>query len=307
MEEAYNSSADNDLNLETWLSNLPEEEPTPNMLRWMQCYELPCRKSCCFSVDCAAIRCDSCYISFTKLQNAHEKRYVCMQCELVEVSPMCEPTKIYRVSGTTFCQVCFESNAIPHEHSKRFCFIDEMGAHTEISRSVPPQPKISLTQDLLQLAPLAAVTGRDCFICCEPFTDDFPAALPYGCVTVHSHGVNDRTVGVKDENIFYCAQCYLQSLQPFTMMTTTTTESNLPIVFAGACLCLLCTHSKEMDTWQKEFYDELSQAMCSGGVAQLRVTEKDLYDLHPQPWIRKVLAESAERARRSIVNSDRES
>lgn len=301
MEEANNnSSANNDLDLGIWLSNLPEEDPSPNMMRWMQCYEFPCRKACCFSVDCAAIRCDSCHISFTKLPNAHVKRYVCMQCELVGVSPMCEPTKTYAVPGTTFCQICFESTAIPHEHSKRFCLIDEKGVHIKISRSVPPQPKISLTPDLLQLAPLSAVAGRDCFICCEPFTQEFSAALPYGCVTVHSHGVSDRTIGVKDEDIFYCAKCYLQSLQPSATTTAT--------VFVGSCLCLLCTHSKAMDTWQKEFYEELSQAACNGGIAQLSATEKELHDLHPQPWIRKVLLECAEQVRRSVSDdSKRES
>ena len=296
--------ADYDLDLTSWLSILPEEEPTPNMMQWMQCFEIPCKKACCFSVDCAAIRCDSCSISFTKIQNEHKRRYVCMQCELVGVTPLCDPTKIYRIPGTTLCHACFESAAIPHEHSKRFCLVNETGVHTEISRSVPPQNKINLTQNLLQTAPFSAVEGKDCFICCEPFAQDFPAVLPYGCVVAsHSHGLIDRTVGVKDEGIFYCPTCYLQSL--LKSSTTTTTTTNSPTVFPGSCLCLLCQHSKEMDTWRTEFCEELSQAVVvtKGGPLQLDAAEKALYELHPQPWIRQVLGESAEYVRRSINRS----
>lgn len=297
-----NSATEYDLDLVSWLAILPEEEPTPNMMRWMQCFDFPCMKACCFSVDCAAIRCDSCSISFTKIQNEHVKRYVCMQCELVGVAPLCEPTKIYRIPGTTLCQTCFESAAIPHEHSKRFCLINEKGVHIEISRSVPSQNKISLTQDLLQADPLAAVEGKDCFICCEPFTQEFPAVLPYGCFASHSHGVSDRTVGVKDEDIYYCTTCYLESLKS---SSTTTAKSDFPTVFASSCLCLLCKHSKEMDTWRAEFCEELSQVADRGGTVQLELdtAEKELHELHPQPWIRKVLAESAEHVRRSVNKS----
>ena len=265
--------------LRFWMEALPAEQPTGNMMRWMAVFDTPCSRACCFSEDCACIRCNACGGSFTNVANRHSRRFTCMDCPLVAVVAMekPEPGKAYSVPQTTLCTDCFQSLAVPHEHDQRFCLVDEIGRHSMVTRPVSRSEKVPVTADRLRVAKI----DGDCCCCCEPFCESSPAVYPLGCQAIpgHSISVKDKKLGVRDLEVFYCSGCYLQTLKQG--------DEDEPMAFLDELRCLLCKHATEMEAWRSEFMAELSA--CEN----LDVTMRALHQLHPQPWIRSVMVDCA--------------
>ena len=186
--------------LRSWMEALPAEQPTGNMMRWMAVFDTPCSRACCFSEDCACIRCNACGGSFTNVANRHSRRFTCMDCPLVTVVAMekPEPGKEYSVPQTTLCTDCFQSLAVPHEHDQRFCLVDEIGRHSMVTRPVSCSEKVAVTADRLRVAKI----DGDCCCCCEPFCESSPAVYPLGCQAIpgHSISVKDNMKNWRDTN-----------------------------------------------------------------------------------------------------------
>ena len=289
------------MELNQWLSELPKKSPTTNMLRWMNCFETLCSSACCFSPDCASIQCDSCGEFFTNGTNRHIQRFVCMQCPLVGHStcPNCPDAMdhpvdtVFAFPQTTFCHTCFESTAVPHEHDNAFCRIDEFGRHSQVQRRVPPTVKVEITSDML--LPALQATG-ECFICLEVFSESMYGVHPLGCRSAHSHGVVDNILGVRDCNIFYCNDCYLQYLR---------SQSTSALVYPEENKCQICAHEKEMTQRKAVFEDHFKEVALTISSAErvealgrnlqsdiLKNAARELKELHRQAWIQQVVDES---------------
>ncbi|CAJ1358721.1 unnamed protein product [Effrenium voratum] len=121
---------------EDWRKQLPERPVTPNMMRWQRFYEAPCGFACCFSPDCACLRCSGCGKSLTSLPP--KARFQCMDCEILPPETPFDPRP-------ELCVACFGSDQALHWHS-RFLLVDERGAHRAVERKLGlAEPKLVTT------------------------------------------------------------------------------------------------------------------------------------------------------------------
>ena len=289
--------------IESWLESLPETPPTSNMLRWMTSYDVPCGRSCCYSPDCASIRCESCYISFTKDDGVHIERNVCMECKLIHTESL--DKFVFEVVGKVFCDTCFSSEHVLHEHTK-FCKIDKCGFHSLNVRSIGISPLKTLQQtDLPKISRTTfdrlKESGRNYCggQCCEDFdsyenVDFFPVASP-GCRFDHGMvDLSNKKLGTTDSQKFCCNSCAFKDV----------IANNTQLYVDFSQYCKICIHEKEMNEWRYEFKEAAKSLYdaCSVGVeshdldavmieALLSAKRDELKRLHLQPWIQKIIDE----------------
>lgn len=150
--------------LEDWMKGLPVRAVTENMMRWQRYYSKPCGASCCFSPDCACIRCSSCARSMTSLPP--KRRFQCMLCELL-------PPESAFDGRPEYCSECFARPDVLHWHDV-FLLVDETGKHLAVRRM----------QGLAEQATLVRQTFRSLELC--------PATLFVGSAAVNSLGTTQQ-------------------------------------------------------------------------------------------------------------------
>lgn len=278
------SSDDNSMaeKLQSWLSELPTTPPTANMMRWMSSYDFTCNRSCCYSPDCACIRCDECYKSLT---SPHLRdRYVCSECDLgmsEDLNRFC-----FEVPGLTLCESCFNSHSFKHEHTL-FCRIEENGHHSGEIRRVGISSKQQLQLSDLVALPMERISSK-CGECCQaclcPFEEsDPPVSLP-GCENAHGLAVFNDKYGVQDSNTFMCRECAFQCLS----VNGQGTYCDL------SHYCKVCMHTRESLQWREEFASLATEAYEDGGAASLESKLQQQLMLHRQKWIQQIMREEFE-------------
>jgi hypothetical protein len=248
--------------LNKWYEELPKTEVTDNMMRWMSKYNQICSKACCFSPQCACIRCTNCQRSLTS-RDMPQVRYVCLQCPIVMEGPSSAPE---------LCHVCFESKTEAlHDHSL-FCEIDEVGRHTLARRSTIVPRKLLTRNDFL---PAKDTEQNECVVCCEAFSLSNPAVSPAGCPRGHGESKNDAKKGIVDSKVHYCADCALE----FERSRDRGTYCDIKI------FCQCCQHEDEMEHWRQEFKEMFQNSNDTENLM------RDLMKLHVQPWIQAIVIE----------------
>lgn len=171
-------------------------------MRWMCAYNDICDRACCYSSECACIRCSFCHKSFTSIPGHHMPRLECMQCTS---------------SRATMCEACFTSPAALHDHT-RFCHIDERGVHSVAHRTVGLASRRELTPSDLPTVPISelpAEASRQCAVCFCDFddnTEEMQAVAPPGCVRRYAFAVPDSELGHKDTRSYCCRECHFAFL-----------------------------------------------------------------------------------------------
>lgn len=151
---------------------------------------------CCFSPDCACIRCSNCRAYLTTIPP--KRRFQCMECEVL-------PPESSFDSRPEYCELCFSLPDVLHWH-KHFLLVDESGVHQAVERLAGLAEMHSINTDDF---PLKDGLGEDetCGICCIEFSADDPATCNVGCTIGHGEGVADGQHGVVDSGMFYHAEC----------------------------------------------------------------------------------------------------
>jgi len=104
-------------------NSLETRPPTANMMRWMQYFSHICSKSCCYSTDCACIRCSSCAISLTKLPPS--LRYHHNHSKWLEITEKGIHSIVIREKGLSELRTLDKNEdfAISDNKDLKFCFI----------------------------------------------------------------------------------------------------------------------------------------------------------------------------------------
>lgn len=182
---------------------------------------------CCFSPDCACIRCSNCRASLTTVPP--KRRFQCMECEVL-------PPESSFDSRPEYCEHCFSLPDVLHWH-KYFLLVDEKGVHQAVERLCGLAEIHYIQQDDF---PLKEGLGEDetCGICCIDFSAENPATCNVGCTKGHGEGVADGHRGVVDSGMFYHADCRMSWIRA---QKTDTYCAELPL----ACkVCFLVTRFK---------------------------------------------------------------
>ncbi|CAK9048159.1 unnamed protein product [Durusdinium trenchii] len=260
-------------------------------------WRMPCGALCCFSPDCACIRCSNCSMSLTTVPP--KRRFQCMECEVL-------PPESTFDSRPEYCECCFSSCDVLHWH-RRFLLVDQDGEHVAVERlcGIADLSYISLkdfpTRDGLE-------KEEACGICCMEFTSEDPATCGVGCNFGHGEGVADAHRGVLDSGAFYHAECRMSWMK--SQKTDKYCGSQLPVS------CKVCLFQEDCRAWQKDF--QRGMAAINAGEAgcyqdlllfltqefQIDVTgfpedlckeelqsyfRSALKQLHPQPWLQSLI------------------
>ena len=203
-------------------------------MRWQGYYHTACGASCCFSPDCACIRCSSCACSLTTLPP--KRRFQCMLCEVL-------PPESAFDGRPEYCSRCFASPDVLHWHDV-FLLVDETGEHRAVKRlhGLAEQRHFG-PEDFPVAASLAP--DAECGICCSEFTGSDPATCAPGCVSSHGDGVADPQMGVVDSRSFYHADCRLSWMK--AQKTDAYCGSQPPLC------CRVCSFEQECEAWKQDF------------------------------------------------------
>ena len=183
------------------LSSLPEKEWNRNC-NWQAGWATPCRRLCCWAVDCADIRCAGCLRSIVRPLPPRD-RFVCLECDVGKADGEGQH------SSVDLCEACFRDAAVCHvgaddgggarAHHAAWLRVDgATGAHeAPVPRDAARAAVVGVVGPSdLSRQPFDA--GEECPICyCVTFSDAEPKVAPPGCA-VAAHG--------------WCADCVLQAL-----------------------------------------------------------------------------------------------
>ena len=220
--------------LRDWMQSLPVQPVTENMMRWQMHYDKVCGASCCFSPDCACIRCSNCAISLTSLPP--KRRFQCMLCEVL-------PPESAFDGRPEYCGQCFESTEVLHWHDI-FLLVDEAGRHSAVRRLQGlAEQRHFLPGDFPVAGPLP--DDATCGICCTEFTEEDPATCSAGCSAGHGEGVADPKEGVVDSHSFYHADCRMSWMK--AQKTDAYCGSQPPLC------CRVCSFEHECSAWKEDF------------------------------------------------------
>ncbi|CAL1137382.1 unnamed protein product [Cladocopium goreaui] len=216
-----------------WRKSLPERPVSENMMRWQKFYHDPCGSLCCFSPDCACIRCSNCRASLTTIPP--KRRFQCMECEVL-------PPESSFDSRPEYCELCFSLPDVLHWH-KHFLLVDESGVHQAVERLAGLAEMHSINTDDF---PLKDGLGEHetCGICCIEFSADDPATCNVGCTIGHGEGAADGQHGVVDSGMFYHAECRMNWIKA---QKTDTYCGQLPLT------CKVCFFVADCKAWQSDF------------------------------------------------------
>ena len=271
MSDLYEEATSNVTKTQLWLDNLPQTNPTENMMRWMCVYDRPCHRACCYSPDCACIRCDSCHMSLTTPEV--QSRYLCVECELCmseDLNNFCFP-----VPGLSLCESCFVSDNFKHDHIT-FCDVNKIGTHNETVRDVGIINKIQILLEDLVVCPRCNLEDDAlCQGCLCPFDDSDPPVSAPGCTQGHGIAEYNYLNGVIDSRKFMCRECTLQYLK------ITGQDYYCDI----HTFCKVCSHNEMEKRWREEMKEEARNA------ANLGYRREELLELHRQKWIQKIILE----------------
>ena len=220
--------------LEDWMKDLPVRSVSENMMHWQSYYSKLCGALCCFSPDCACIRCSSCARSMTSLPP--KRRFQCMQCEVL-------PPESAFDGRPEYCSECFARPDVLHWHDV-FLLVDEGGKHLAVRRmqGLAEESHFGLADfPVAGALPCEAVCG----ICCCEFTGADPATCAPGCMSDHGDGVADPRMGVVDSGNFYHADCRLDWMR--AQKTDTYAGSVPPLC------CRVCAFAQECAAWEQDF------------------------------------------------------
>jgi hypothetical protein len=262
--------------LEKWRSSLQDTgPPTKNMMRWMDKFDELCNKACCFSPQCACIRCTGCGQSLTRA-DIPQTRYQCMECPVIINAPSSRPE---------LCQFCFDAGNTRalHDHYW-FCKVDNHGHHSVVKRSFVVERQELTLQHFHPVVDLSLISNKDCMVCCEPFNnnDKLPVS-PAGCLRGHGESKTDPIQGIVDTRLFYCGECALA----FEQSRDRGTFCDLTMY------CECCTFEREMNEWKIEFRELFNR--CRKDPIKKKKMLDDLLELHIQPWIQLVVKEEFEK------------
>lgn len=283
-----------------WMSSLPQNPPTDNMMLWMKSYIKPCSKSCCYSPDCACIRCDNCLLSLTSNETP-SPRNICIECSLVFSENL--NNFIFQVPKITLCDDCFESEDFKHEHTS-FCKVNENGEHIYIKRMIGIAPLLHLKLNDFpiiknEIIEMLGDEARYCQCCQEEFnhftdkidgtnvssSDDYiiPVSSP-GCLKNHGMPNIIKNQGyVTDTHKYMCRNCSYQYLKSQQLDTYCGNIKN--------AYCKLCLHEFEVERWHNEFKNE--RLKCDDNIdlknTKLLNKKEELKLLHLQPWIQEII------------------
>ena len=279
--------------LDKFYNLLESRNPTPNMMRWMQYYTQICPKSCCHSIDCASIRCSSCNKSLTK--QPPSLRYQCMECPLVPPEAPYNPKP-------DLCYECFLSPNVLHNHVK-WLKITEKGVHSiEIRQNGICALKVL---DGNIDFPFSENKELDCcFICSDDFDINNPRVKFPGCRKDHGNAIKDKNEGIIDNKEHAHRDCLLQWY-----------KISFREKYCGKPkYCEVCNFEEEMNSWKEDFIKVRSKIQKDGNLdlkeiadslnieidqqeknndisSILQIIRKKLLELHPQPWIQKIIVE----------------
>ena len=269
--------------LEEWLSSLPEHPPSSNMMLWMSRYSTQCPRACCYSPDCACIRCDNCRSSLTS-NGVPAPRNICMECELAFSEDMSD--FLFQVPSLTLCDNCFDMGACKHQHTQ-FCRVNELGEHATRER-------IHGVSDLRKLSPsdfpAVKVEGEHacCQCCFEKFKEpDVIAVAAPGCMHDHGLPIENKNEGVSDSKTYMCRTCSFQYL----------VSRNEDTYCDIGQYCTVCSHIVERDRWTQEFRKEAENSFSTGSIVELSNRKAQLIQLHPQLWIQSIVIDEFEKVR----------
>lgn len=263
--------ADSGEDLVIWMESLTCAPPTEQMMRWMSAYADICDRACCFSPECASIRCQFCHKAFTSVPGRHLPRFECMECNTTV--------------RATICEECFVSPTALHDHVK-FCLIDDRGMHSVVHRTEGIAPRKTLTMEDLPHVPIDKLpvgASTSCAVCMSDFDDSVPeiqAVAPPGCERQHAFAQPDSQVGQKDTHAYCCRECH------FAFLSHNKHDTYCDL----RTYCTLCNHERQVRRWGEEFDVEAAELSARGvSVEAVRAHIAELKALHGQPWIRAAI------------------
>lgn len=266
--------------------------PTENMMRWMKSFDRPCERACCYSVDCASIRCSFCFVSLTSADrpSLSNFRMECVECPLVIAESFENAADDVYVSQTTMCAACFHSVSVKHHHTIFCKIVSEGGQHSVCRRSVPAVPLLSLTKSdfhSIALGHECLLLKNYCSCCYEPFREDRMAVATPGCDANHGIAEHTRNGDIVDSKGYFCIDC------AYSWYSSKGSASFCDIT---SC-CVVCKHVQEVKQWKQDFATDkmVIARSCDFHESEYfnRIREHvcHLKSLHKQPWIQKIIDE----------------
>jgi hypothetical protein len=255
--------------IDVWLSTLPQNPPSHNMMLWMKSYMTPCDRACCYSPDCACIRCDGCGDSLTA-NGVPSPRNMCMECPLANTEDLSKFK--FQLPKLTLCDKCFESDTFKHEHSS-FCRVSEVGAHISAVRGngLSPLQHLTISDFPIVSAQIISSFGGESMICqcCQEefntsdvvvasgsnnsdITSKLAVTAP-GCKKYHGMANASKMHGVRDSHLYMCQDCAFQFVT--SQQGDTYCDINQ--------FCKVCLHEAEAENWRLEFRHEALRCIAS--------------------------------------------